>query len=376
MMPVGDTVPLVAGGTGATTAAGARANLGLGTMATQAAGDYLPLAGGTVFGPAGFTSSIYVRDVSYFGGGPSNALDKFRVVNAGTSVRLDAVDAAAAVFKTMNFAAINYSFTGGGSLATDGPVRGTSYAAYGGAFGVQTGHVARGWNNGITRWLDVMESDGSFALYSYDTAGGTPTTVYNFKTPVAGGQALATFSGALTALGGLTSGAAVASTGAASSLSFMERNDFSSKWDWYAQSGVARLWRSGYGDRVTVSAGGDVATVGSVDAGAVGANIGRARLNVAEAGRTGFFSLYRSTGQRAGYIGYAGAGADRIAMVPEDGIIGWRVDGDMLHTNVVYMNNNLNMLWANGAGYVRAPRIFVGGGDPGAAASDGDIWIT
>lgn len=376
MIATGDTVGIAQGGTGATTAAGARTNLGLGSMATQNSGDYLPITGGTVTGPAGFTSSMYVRDVVYMGGGAANTSDKLRVINNGAAVRVDAVSADASVLRPMNFLANGYNFSGGVMLTVDAPVKATSFVAYGGAFGVQTGHVARGWNNGVTRWLDMMESDGSFALYSYDTAGGTPTTVYNFKTPVAGGQALATFSGALTALGGITSGAAVSSTGAAASLSFMERNDFSAKWDWYAQSGVARLWRLGFGDRVTVNASGEVFTTGSVDAGGVGAGIGRARLNVGEAGRTGFFSIYRSTGQRAGYIGYAGAGADRIAMVPEDGIIGWRVDGDMLHTNVVYFNNNMNMLWANSGGYARLPRIFVGGGDPGAAASDGDIWIT
>lgn len=376
MMPAGDTVPLAAGGTGATTAAQARTNLGLGTMATQAANAYLPLAGGTVTGPAGFTSSIYVRDVSYFGGGPSNNLDKFRVVNVGSAIRLDAVDSAAAVFKTMSFSATDYSFNGGGPAAFSGYVKATSYQAYGGAVGVQTGHLARGWNNGITRWLDVMEADGSFALYSYDTAGGSPTTVFNLKTPVAGGQALATFSGSLTALGPIVSGGAVSSSGTGASISFQDRSNSANKWDWYATAGVARLWASGLGDRVQVNGSGEVYTVSNIDAGGVTPNTGRARMSIAEAGRTGYFSLYRSTGQRAGYIGYAGAGADRIAMVPEDGIIGWRVDGDMLHTGVVYFNTNMNQLWANAGSYVRIPRIFVGGGDPGAAASDGDIWLT
>ena len=34
-----------------------------------------------------------------------------------------------------------------------------------------------------------------------------------------------------------------------------------------------------------------------------------------------------------------------------------------------------NMLWANGGGWSRQPRMFVQGTDPGAAAQDGDLWI-
>jgi hypothetical protein len=34
------------------------------------------------------------------------------------------------------------------------------------------------------------------------------------------------------------------------------------------------------------------------------------------------------------------------------------------------------LLHASGASYVRVPRIFVGGSDPGSLAADGDLWIT
>lgn len=62
MSAIAGTVPVASGGTGATTAAGARTNLGLGSAATTAAGDYataaqgvkadaaLPKAGGTLTG--------------------------------------------------------------------------------------------------------------------------------------------------------------------------------------------------------------------------------------------------------------------------------------------------------------------------------------
>lgn len=51
------TVAIDHGGTGAATAAGARTNLGLGSMATEAATDYLKLSGGTMTGPLKWTSS-------------------------------------------------------------------------------------------------------------------------------------------------------------------------------------------------------------------------------------------------------------------------------------------------------------------------------
>jgi len=49
------TLPVAQGGTGATTAAGARTNLGLGTMATETATNYLAKSGGTMTGTANIT---------------------------------------------------------------------------------------------------------------------------------------------------------------------------------------------------------------------------------------------------------------------------------------------------------------------------------
>lgn len=267
----------------------------------------------------------------------------------------------------------NLGVTGTGTFG--GAVRAAGINSFSGAFGNQIGLVARGWNNGITRWLDVMEADGSLALYSYDTAGGTPTPVFNFKSPVAGGSALVSFSGAVTSVGAYTSGGAISTTGSGASISFQDRSNAASKWDWYALGGISRLWLQGSGDRLTVNTGGDVSTTGNVDAGGLLANIGRARLNVAEAGRSGYLALFRSTGQRAAYIGYVAAGSNRIQMQVEDGVVGWEVAGDMVHQGITYMNSGINMYWANASGYTRMPRIFVGGGDPGAASSDGDIWM-
>ena len=51
-------VTVAQGGTGATTAAGARTNLGLGSMATEDSGDYLELAGGTMTGPITLNNGV------------------------------------------------------------------------------------------------------------------------------------------------------------------------------------------------------------------------------------------------------------------------------------------------------------------------------
>ena len=53
-----NAVAVAQGGTGATTAAGARTNLGLGSMATKNSGDYLELAGGTMTGPITLNNGV------------------------------------------------------------------------------------------------------------------------------------------------------------------------------------------------------------------------------------------------------------------------------------------------------------------------------
>ncbi|NIJ70593.1 hypothetical protein [Xanthomonas sp. 60] len=81
------------------------------------------------------------------------------------------------------------SLWGSGSAVFGGPVQGAGVSSFSGNLGTQIGQIARGWKDGITRWLDVMESDGSLALYGYDTKGGAPYSLINFKTPVSGGEA-------------------------------------------------------------------------------------------------------------------------------------------------------------------------------------------
>ncbi len=44
-----------------------------------------------------------------------------------------------------------------------------------GAVSTQQVYRRLGWNNSVGRWAEVLESDASYALYSYDATGGTPT---------------------------------------------------------------------------------------------------------------------------------------------------------------------------------------------------------
>lgn len=57
-----------------------------------------------------------------------------------------------------------------------------------------------------------------------------------------------------------------------------------------------------------------------------------------------------------------------------DGIYTYADSGLRVESNLRQVGSHYNYT-ANGSGWVRTPRIFVGGSDPGVAAADGDIWI-
>lgn len=61
---------------------------------------------------------------------------------------------------------------------------------------VNTQQVLRGMgrNNDVTRWSEVIESDNSYALYDYDSAGGTVHRALNIRTPNTAGAGASTAS--------------------------------------------------------------------------------------------------------------------------------------------------------------------------------------
>lgn len=105
---------------------------------------------------------------------------------------------------------------------------------YSGAFATQTGLYGMGYNNGIRRWLHVMEADASYAVYSYNTSGANPTRVAKFNN-VASGQTLFE---AFTVYGGIKS------VGAAATIALSDRGT-GSDWNIYANADIMRFWWAG-----------------------------------------------------------------------------------------------------------------------------------
>lgn len=64
-----------------------------------------------------------------------------------------------------------------------------------GPVGTQQSAFRIGWNNGITRWAQAMETDGSFALYSYNSAGADAVPALSISTTQAGGTDVIRFKG-------------------------------------------------------------------------------------------------------------------------------------------------------------------------------------
>lgn len=71
--------------------------------------------------------------------------------------------------------------------AVGGNILGTT-SIYTGAWATQVRVLNMGWNNGLGRWAHVMESDGTYAYYGYDTNGGSPVRLLNFATTSVGGE--------------------------------------------------------------------------------------------------------------------------------------------------------------------------------------------
>lgn len=195
-------------------------------------------------------------------GGPSLPAIRFHVQNLNGTNRttLESVLGNGSAFAELHSVANGYKWWGPSlSLLAELNTAG-SFRTYGGlgsfngTYGTQTGVLARGWNNGVIRWMDVIEGDGSMALYAYDTGGGTPTQLLQYRAAPAGGGNRFIVNGEIKILGGTAA------------VWFADRSG-GNDWAWYCQGGVTRLNRSSDGDKVTVSSAGVMWTQGGYDLG-------------------------------------------------------------------------------------------------------------
>lgn len=88
-----------------------------------------------------------------------------------------------------------------GSFTALGTLQAAKTVNYVGPFASQQVLRVMGWSNNVPRWKDVMEADGSYSLYSYDTSGGTATQSLNIMSAVAGGANQLHFQGNIVATG-------------------------------------------------------------------------------------------------------------------------------------------------------------------------------
>lgn len=213
----GTAVAVASGGTGATTAADARTNLGLGTMATAEAADYLPLAGGTMTGPITGTSET----VQFRNGTSAQIFEHFYSYTDGSNyqgVRLSHTS-------TTVVLAVLTAGTGGDNINVVVQPAGTGYfslqlpdstAAGGNARGAQSvdlqvirdvaSHVASGqtsfcagYDNTASGSISVALGWGNVASGSYDFSCGRQNTSSGGHcfTAQYGNTASANFAGAM-----------------------------------------------------------------------------------------------------------------------------------------------------------------------------------
>lgn len=147
-------------------------------------------------------------------GGPTYPAIRFHVQNLNGTNRttLESVLGNGTAFAELHSVANGYKWWGPNlsllaELSTSGALR--FYGGCGtfnGAYATQAGVVARGWANGVTRWMDVMEADGSLSLYAYDNGGGVPTQLLQYRSNVAGGGNRLVVIGGCSASGGFDYG--------------------------------------------------------------------------------------------------------------------------------------------------------------------------
>ncbi|WPH68496.1 tail fiber domain-containing protein [Stenotrophomonas phage BUCTxx99] len=194
----------------------------------------------------------------YMGGKVNNTANKIRVFHpdATTAVRIDSVTFDAQAFAPMEFRATGFTF------------HDARASIFNGGFATQQVQLGMGYNNKVTRWTHVLESDGSYAMYAYDTSGGTPTRLLNIRSAVAGGSNDMTVSGKL-AIGGASVGSdiygtvtvlgGIKSLGSGSALVVQQRDNANIEWHMYGTGNQWRVWNSANAqDIMSAGTGGEV----------------------------------------------------------------------------------------------------------------------
>lgn len=155
-LTLGGTLAIANGGTGATTASAARTNLGLGTMAVESAGDYLPLTGGTLTGDLGVgrapsTKLTLLQDNATDGlaiYGTNNVTKADLYIDSSFNFRMDTnnnisfntLNASKAIQFAQYLSSNVYFCRGGGNLSVGTLFNGSKFNVYGNV-GIGTSYV-------------------------------------------------------------------------------------------------------------------------------------------------------------------------------------------------------------------------------------------
>ncbi|MFS8372433.1 hypothetical protein EIQ27_03640 [Xanthomonas campestris pv. armoraciae] len=105
--------------------------------------------------------------------------------------------------------------------------------------------------------IDITTNNGGYiwdpAPVAFNKVNLMTAEIYGW----AAGGALAKINGGNNFTGVQVS-AVFSAEGATAGLNFMDRTDFSRIWSWYSTGAVARLWFTGFGDRLSVNSAGQV----------------------------------------------------------------------------------------------------------------------
>lgn len=177
----------------------------------------------------GVEGDFYARQVTYLGGGSTNTGDKFRVINSGTNLRLDAVNAGASAVVPMTFYASAFAFTGGDVTA------------------------------GVLTAARVAVTDSAPLQFKFPTATGT---MYLWGMNGAGDD-VGTLTRESTSFYRFTINGSIIGS---SSVGVKDRT-LGTDWQVYAQDNAFRIWAGGIGDRFSVTSAGNASVVGRMDVG-------------------------------------------------------------------------------------------------------------